>query len=67
MTDKLLSLSDKIKFGKYKGYSIEDILADDPSYLEWAIDEIDWFELDDIATQELNNELGYNNPLDNIV
>jgi hypothetical protein len=60
MKTKEFSLSDKLTFGKYKGYTIEDVLEDDPNYLEWAIDEIEWFELDEIATKELNNNLGYN-------
>ena len=31
------ALSDKMKFGKYKGRTFEAVLADDPSYIRWAI------------------------------
>jgi uncharacterized protein (DUF3820 family) len=34
--------SNIIPFGKYKGRSIEEVLIDDPSYLQWCADQ-DWF------------------------
>jgi hypothetical protein len=67
MKIKEFSLSDKLTFGKYKGYTIEEILEDDPSYLEWAIDEIEWFELDYIAAQKLNDNLGYNDYMQDVI
>jgi hypothetical protein len=65
MKTKEFSLSDKLTFGKYKGYTIEDVLEDDLNYLEWAIDEIEWFELDEIAAikfnaKKFNDVQGYN-------
>lgn len=29
---------DEIGFGKYKGKLIEDVIIDDPRYIEWAVD-----------------------------
>lgn len=60
---KEFSLEDKLAFGKYKGYLIEEIIDDDPNYIEWAIDEIEWFKLDQNATKKLNDKQGYNNLL----
>jgi len=34
-----LRLSDTMKFGKYKGEEIEDLLYDDPGYLVWLVEE----------------------------
>lgn len=36
-----LGLKSKLTFGKYKGDTVEEVIEDDPSYLEWAIDTID--------------------------
>jgi len=57
MKTKKFSLSDKLTFGKHKGCTIEEIIEDDPGYLEWAIDEIEWFELDEVAARKLEKNL----------
>ena len=38
--DKLTTFSDTITFGKYKGFSVEDVCnkEDDASYLVWLIE-----------------------------
>ncbi len=36
-------------FGKYKGETLEEVILFDPTYIEWALDEINDFELDDNA------------------
>lgn len=64
MKTKEFSLSDKLTFGKHKGSTIEEVLEDDPNYIEWAIDEIEWFELDQNATNKFNDVQGYNDLLD---
>lgn len=46
-------LKSKLTFGKYKGDTVEEVLNNKPSYLEWAIDTIEWFELDEEAQGEL--------------
>lgn len=55
MNNTIFTLIDKLTFGKHKGATIEEVIDDDPSYLEWAIDEIEWFELDEAATKSLKN------------
>lgn len=35
-----------LKFGKYKGLSIERVFMDDPSYIEWCIDNVDGFDME---------------------
>lgn len=51
------TLTDKMPFGKYKGSFFEDILENDPSYMQWLIDKdiIDFNEADLAAIIE---ELG---------
>lgn len=63
---KPFKLNDKITFGKHKGLTIKEIIEDDPSYLEWALDEVDGFELDDAAIAALELALHQNDPLENI-
>lgn len=49
-----LALSDKINFGKHKGQTIQELIDEHPTYLEWAVDEIERFALDDNANQALS-------------
>jgi hypothetical protein len=35
-----------LPFGRYKGETIAQVLKDDPFYLVWANDEVDWLDLD---------------------
>ena len=39
------SRKSELKFGKWKGYTIEDVLELDPSYLVWAHNTISWFKV----------------------
>ncbi len=32
------SMSSKVKFGKYIGYTIQRIIENDPNYMKWLID-----------------------------
>lgn len=50
-------LTDKISFGRHKGEAIQDIIDDDITYIEWAIDTVDGFELDDDALEFFNEAL----------
>ncbi len=60
------ALADRLNFGNYTGATISEVIADDPSYLEWARDEIDGFELDEEAQASLDKCLGFNDPLENL-
>lgn len=46
-----------LTFGKYKGETVKSIIKDDPDYIAWACDEIEWFELDNEASLLLENYL----------
>jgi hypothetical protein len=37
--------SDIMGFGKYKELTVKEVLDEDPSYLVWARDTIDWFNI----------------------
>ena len=53
-----LGLYDALNFGKHKDESITNIIADDPQYLKWCLENISDFRLDEIAIQELEIALG---------
>ena len=36
---KILTLNDKLTFGKYRTWTIDQVLDTEPSYIEWAITE----------------------------
>lgn len=41
-------------FGQYKGVHYQDVKHDDPSYLLWCHNNIDWFILDENELEELD-------------
>ena len=41
-------------FGKYKGRSIMSVLDENPAYVEWCVNNIKWFSLDDTEQKRLN-------------
>lgn len=42
-----------LTFGKYKGKKIEDVIEEDPKYLLWAHENIEWFQLSDEALEDV--------------
>lgn len=36
----------RMPFGKYQGWRIRQIWAEDPEYLDWALDEVEQFNLE---------------------
>lgn len=36
----------KFRFGKYKGWTVHEVMAVNPSYLVWCARNIEWFHLD---------------------
>ncbi len=34
----------KITFGKYKGQTLHEVIANDPKYIKWAVDGCDYFD-----------------------
>lgn len=61
-----LGINDRIGFGGYSQSTIGEIIDDDPTYLEWALDEVNGFQLSDRARELLTEALGQNDPLDAI-
>jgi hypothetical protein len=54
----ICTLQTKLNFGKFKGYTVEEIIDNgDASYLEWAEDTIDWFELTDDVRRRIDEDL----------
>lgn len=47
------SLDYVFPYGKYRGESLEEVIALDPHYVRWCIDEIAGFRLDATARVEL--------------
>lgn len=48
----LMSLNSKFTFGKYKGFTLEDILNTDPKYVRWCIGDAGNVELSNDAYKE---------------
>lgn len=44
---KIWGINDLITFGKYKGSKVKDVMKDEPSYLIWCQDNVEFFELDE--------------------
>ena len=51
------SLKDKIDFGKYRMKTYEDVILEDPDYIQWAFDSIPGFYLDEEATKVWRNRM----------
>ena len=41
--DSLYGFNDELRFGKYKGKLVSEVLKEDPSYIRWALDNIPSF------------------------
>ena len=56
----LIGLNYAFHFGKYKGEILKDVLEEDPNYIIWCSDSIDWFDLDtdvyDMASEKDANK-----------
>jgi len=50
-------LKDKILFGKYQNKSILWILHQDPSYLQWCIDNVEGFKLNQEVFGKLQSKI----------
>lgn len=44
---------DKLLFGKYKGMTVAEVIAENPQYLLWAHDTIEWFKLEESLHDDL--------------
>lgn len=46
---KQVELADELMFGKYKGMTLEEVIYEDPGYIQWCIENIKDFVLADKA------------------
>lgn len=56
MTEEILELDDEMPFGKYKDWTIRNILADDADYLRWFMANVTDVTLDSVIEDALVNE-----------
>lgn len=42
----MYDLDDPLRFGKFKGRTVEDILDEAPEYLLWCLENVEQFEVD---------------------
>lgn len=47
----IYKLTDQITFGKHNGLTIQEIISEDVTYIEWCIDSVHSFGLDDKAME----------------
>lgn len=43
---RVFGLTDTLTFGKHKGQTVQEVVRINPNYLTWAINNIEWFDLD---------------------
>ena len=46
MAYKLLTLDGRVTFGKYKGYTVQYVLDENPKYLIWASENVEFFKVE---------------------
>lgn len=56
MTEEILELDDEMPFGKYKDWTIRNILADDADYLRWFTANVNDVTFDSVIEDALENE-----------
>lgn len=54
---KVYNLRDRLTFGKHQGETLQDVIDDDPQYIEWIIENIPTFDLDTITMDYLEGSL----------
>ena len=57
---KYFGVKDKITFGKYKDYTISEVIEDDPKWLDWAIRKVEFFNVTE-EVRELVADALFNN------
>jgi hypothetical protein len=50
---RIYGLLDRIDFGKFNGTKIIKLIEENPSYVRWCTENIDWFDLHPDAEDEL--------------
>ena len=57
MDGELNSLNSVFDFGKNEGKKVKDVLKEDPMYIAWCLQNIDWFKIDTDATTIYENAI----------
>lgn len=55
-----MNLNDRFHFGKYSkpyAHTLRWVIENDPEYIVWCLENVDWFELDLEADEELERSL----------
>lgn len=58
LMDICIKREGKFTFGKHKGKFVSDVIKNDPQYVKWALDNVEWFNLDDDFKDKLSQALG---------
>lgn len=58
LMDICIKREDKFTFGKHKGKFVSDVIESDPQYVNWALNNVEWFNLDDALRNKLSKALG---------
>lgn len=65
-TTYVRGLKSRLTFGEHVGLTVKVVLQEAPTYIEWAIDEVEHFELDEEATAALKKALGVEDDLEGL-
>lgn len=50
-------------FGKYKGKKVDEVIKENPEYVDWARNNVEWFSLDVSQEKKLDEFLQFNKQL----
>lgn len=51
-----MKLNEQIKFGMYKGYTLQEVIKYDPKYVQWCISDVSGFTVDQDIKDLVNVE-----------
>lgn len=51
----ITSYDERLGFGKYQGRKLKFVIKEDPDYVEWCLENVGHFMIDDEAQEMLNN------------
>jgi hypothetical protein len=53
----IFGIDSHFTFGKYKGRTVSSVLKDDPGYIAWANENVEWLSFTDGVTDEMSIRL----------
>lgn len=54
----ILNIHSTLSFGKYKGQSVKYVLREDPSYLLWVYEKVEWLSFDETLLDMCEEAVG---------